>query len=288
MCLHPKSLNRCAALADNSWDDLCFSQVRRSPAESLADDNMRLIVDSLIALMLVAILGTVLLHYRQQQREFEQLSVVHRALAQLHEQTRYYRAMEQVHQAKQRHTRTLNPKTAFPEYISPMWFDGELPLNVLVPLRQPWLDLAAAEDDGVHPPDPVITQPHQAGFWYNPQQGIFRARVPAQFSEQSTLDLYNRANGTSLTTLPRDDNPAREPRTHALSPGLEQHDAEGVIHRTSQIDHHLDNITEALPAMLSLTPPGESLDASEETEATSERDTNAETETRDSGEEKER
>ena len=38
-------------------------------------------------------------------------------------------------------------------------------------------------------------------YWYNPANGAFRARVPQQSTDQETIDLYNRVNGTSVTSL---------------------------------------------------------------------------------------
>lgn len=213
---------------------------------------MRLIVDSLIALMLVAILGTIVLHYRQQQQEFEQIRIVHHALARLHEQTIYHRALEQVREARARHARTVNEAVDFPEFVAPTWFGDDLPLNVLAPIRQPWLDVAAPADSGDHPPDPVIKHPDQAGFWYNPNRGVFRARVPAQFSEERTLELYNRVNATYLLELPYDDDPQRQPRPHPLTPDADHRRVKSTK-PTHPLDPHLDAITVALPAALSLS-----------------------------------
>ena len=228
---------------------------------------MRLIVDSLIALMLVGILATVVLHYRQEHREYEQIRFVHHSLARLQEQTVYYRAMAQVRDARARHVRTLNNDSGFPEQILPTWFDDKLPLNVLVSIRHPWIDLAPPGDHRDHPPDPVIEAPEQAGFWYNPQRGIFRARVPAQFSEDRTLRLYNRVNGTALLALPHDEDPDRQPRPHSFKPDPEQRRA-SQVHEPNQWDHRLDVVSQTLPAMLSLRDVGPEHTADDESDLT--------------------
>lgn len=182
---------------------------------------MRLIVDSLIALMLVCILGAVLVHYQQEQRRLEDVRFVHRSLARLHEQATYRGALSDV---MDRESASSEPRghadrvLHFPRRVVPHWFDRELPLNVLVPLRQPWIDVAPADDMSDHPPDPVVRGSDQAGFWYNPNRGIFRARVPAQFSTKRTLELYNRVNGTALLALPETDRAAREPQPNPLTP----------------------------------------------------------------------
>jgi hypothetical protein len=41
----------------------------------------------------------------------------------------------------------------------------------------------------------------RAGYWYNPNQGIVRARVPVGISDDRALRLYNRINGTALTSI---------------------------------------------------------------------------------------
>jgi hypothetical protein len=74
-----------------------------------------------------------------------------------------------------------------------------------VPARQPWLDIAPPGDKSDHPSDPVITRGTQAGFWYNPNRGLFRARVAPQFNEEDTLELYNRLNNSNLRALPQPD-----------------------------------------------------------------------------------
>jgi hypothetical protein len=163
---------------------------------------MRLIVDSLIAVMLAGILAGVLLYERGKAEDLEQCRVIHQGLADLQEAAIYHGALAE----------DPRSSTGFPLLVSPLWFDRQVPTNVTVPGRQPWLDIAPQGDMGEHPPDPVVTGPEQAGFWYNPNRGIFRARVAPQFSDQDTLALYNRLNSTPLRALPRSVDPARQPQ----------------------------------------------------------------------------
>ena len=60
------------------------------------------------------------------------------------------------------------------------------------------------DDQSGHPPDSVAKSFRDAEFWYNPNAGRFRARVPPQFSNRETLKLYNQINGTHLLRLPDD------------------------------------------------------------------------------------
>lgn len=208
---------------------------------------MRLLVDSLIALMLVAILAGVLWHYRGQQRLVDDYQFVHTALDRLHDQTLYHKAMDDV---------TLT-EAGFPRKIQPGWFGTKLPVNVLVPTTHPWMDIAPAGDSSTDPPDPVITNPKQAGIWYNPNNGIFRARVTRQLSDEATLEMYNRLNGTSLSSLPDDTTPStRAPL--AYRPGLPiGHDAASERHAAFQASLH-DTPRQTKSAVSSQPAPGTS------------------------------
>ena len=174
---------------------------------------MRIVIDSLIALMLVLLLGGMLVHYRNEQTKILKYQQVHSALATLQEQALYRGAMAEVDSAEPRR---------FPTEISPKWFDNRMPVNLMVPPGQPWLDVAPPNDKNDHPPDPVITRPDQAGFWYNPNRGIFRARVTPQFTDSETLDLYNELNGTSLSWLPHEIDPALKPHPQIVKSGADK------------------------------------------------------------------
>ncbi len=167
--------------------------------------HQRLIVDGLIALLLLGVLGIVLLNRREKHQLTDQYQMVQLALARLHEEALYQGTLAQAQEEK-------SPQTRFPSWISPLWFHAEgLPMNVVVSGRHPWIDIAPQDDESDHPPDPVATQFTQAGIWYNPNQGVFRARVPSQWSESDTLDLYNMLNNTALEALPQSKDPDRQP-----------------------------------------------------------------------------
>lgn len=165
---------------------------------------MRLVIDTLIALMLVALLAGVIWHHRYQHEQEQVRVTVHRSLAQLHEQVLYRKTLEQVERSD----------VGFPLTIDAAWFDRELPRNTMAPASHPWMDVAPPGDHGDHPPDPVLTHPAQAGLWYNPNRGIFRARVPEQLSQGATLRLYNELNGTTLSALPQTVDATRRATPH--------------------------------------------------------------------------
>ncbi len=184
---------------------------------------MRLLIDTMIALLLVGVLAGLLWYHRDQQNEVRQVQAVHDALSALYEESLY-------------HGTDPDSLTAagFPKTISITWFDNHVPMNETVPTTQPWLDVAPMGDGSDHPPDPVILSSTQAGFWYNPQRGIFRARVMPRFSEQETVDFYNKLNHTALKSLMRDHSPERRPLSLAASQ-----------HRPSVVDVATDPMTPA-------------------------------------------
>ncbi len=161
--------------------------------------------------MLVGILGLVLVYHRHEEQRIEQYRQVHEALGSLYEQTLYhsvinpdfdYRAQDPLGLTHHLHR--------FPTSIDPRWFEGVEPRNVLAGSR-PWLDVAPAGDAHDHPPDPILRRPDQAGFWYNPARGTFRARVPAQVTDEATVKLYNDLNNSALVRLTEEKGGSRRP-----------------------------------------------------------------------------
>ena len=155
--------------------------------------TLRLLVDTLIALMLASILCVIVWRHLDEQHRLIQFQKVHTALATLYETALFHSALADV---------ALTP-AGFPTSISLEWFAGEdVPQNVLLGGDLAWLDMAPPEDTSANPPDPVAYTLDMAAFWYNSNRGIFRARVPAQMTTARTLQFYNRINNASLAELP--------------------------------------------------------------------------------------
>lgn len=75
---------------------------------------------------------------------------------------------------------------------------------------RPWLEVAPAADaDLLHPRVRVTIDEGLAAFWYNPFQGVVRARVPVLVSDTDATALYNRVNGTSLSSIFETETPRR-------------------------------------------------------------------------------
>lgn len=98
----------------------------------------------------------------------------------------------------------LNTKVnevGWPVTVEPSWFENP-PVNTVVSPDRPWLEVAPADDAGLlHPRVRVTIDEEHASFWYNPYQGVVRARVPVMVSDTDAAELYNRINGSSLTSI---------------------------------------------------------------------------------------
>ncbi|MEL7087958.1 MAG: hypothetical protein AAGL98_05875 [Planctomycetota bacterium] len=177
---------------------------------------MRRVVDILVVL-LIAVVG---LAVWQTQKAEEYVTAttadVQRSLTQLYERASYYGALE---------SSTEEQSTLWPVAVLPDWFTGAPPTNGLLtgvdPDRvatagrsRPWIDVAPPGDKAAHPPDPVAVRRDQAQFWYNPNIGVFRARVAPTLNEVDALALYNELNGVELAALHRDADPHRVPLTY--------------------------------------------------------------------------
>ncbi len=99
-------------------------------------------------------------------------------------------------------TTELNTR-GWPVEIDPAWFDEEgVPRNAMLTDLHPWLEIVGPDEaDRQHPTTCVAIHDSLASFWYNPYQGIIRARVPMYVSDARTLAMYNRVNESDIATL---------------------------------------------------------------------------------------
>jgi hypothetical protein len=90
----------------------------------------------------------------------------------------------------------------FPESIDPAWFGADHPMNHLVDgTRHPWVEVAGRRMDHREHPRDLTASGDAAQFWYNPSNGVVRARVMPMISDDEALRVYNAVNGTNLRTL---------------------------------------------------------------------------------------
>lgn len=163
---------------------------------------MRPIIDSMILMLVVTLLIGVVSYRKASERRERELATVRQALAQFDDKLALQSVLWQSEE---------EDAGEFPPQVMPEWFKDDMPSNPLASGDRPWLDIAPAGDYRDQPPDPLAEDAGQAAFWYNPNLGIVRARVPRQVSHRLTLELYNKVNGTSLRALPTDEDPDRAP-----------------------------------------------------------------------------
>ncbi len=92
----------------------------------------------------------------------------------------------------------------WPVTVDPTWFGSSVPVNALLKGSRPWLEVAAPdESDLQHPLVRQAVDRDTAAFWYNPGNGVVRARVSVMVSDKAAVEAYNRVNGAHIDTLVR-------------------------------------------------------------------------------------
>ncbi len=95
----------------------------------------------------------------------------------------------------------LNPR-GWPATVDPTWFETDPPVNVIVGPAHPWVEVAQEDEAGLmHPRVRMTLDEKVAGFWYNPYQGVVRARVPVSVSDDQATAMYNAVNMSSLPSI---------------------------------------------------------------------------------------
>jgi hypothetical protein len=153
---------------------------------------MRLLYDTLIAGMLVAVFAIVVLYNRAHAEQ---------DVTRQHAQSEVRRFQQEV--TLQTALATVkHDQRGYPTTIEVGWFAGSLPDNPLIGPEHPWLEIAGADQkDLEHPVERVAVNKSLARFWYNPCTGVVRARVPAGISDTAALELYNYINECNLPEL---------------------------------------------------------------------------------------
>jgi hypothetical protein len=91
----------------------------------------------------------------------------------------------------------------WPITVDPSWFDKDpAPVNLIVDDGHPWVEVATEEEAGLlHPRQRMTIDRSSAGFWYNPYQGVVRARVPVQVNDGAATELYNSVNQSTIPSI---------------------------------------------------------------------------------------
>jgi hypothetical protein len=153
---------------------------------------MRLFMDSMVALMLTAILAGLIWHNRVDTSQQQTRELTRAEVRRFQQQIALQTALSQVQRSER----------GYPQAVEPDWFQGKLPTNPLLDASHPWLEIAGADEvTAQHPHQRVAVNGNAAKFWYNPTTGVVRARVPAGVSDKAALDMYNFVNDCALGDL---------------------------------------------------------------------------------------
>lgn len=173
---------------------------------------MKVVVHFVALLCVAALAGVFLWHHAQLADRDLRATQTAAALRQIEQQIRLRAALE---------GEQLNER-GFPTRIDPAWFNPQpgdanppdapntpatpdhahQPRNTLVSRHRPWMEIADLDQAGLrHPRVRQTLDDQTAAFWYNPFQGVVRARVPVDVSDARATDLYNRVNGTTLRSI---------------------------------------------------------------------------------------
>ena len=173
---------------------------------------MRLLINALYACCLLILIAALYLSAQDTAREVK-LSEATRDAVHSIDQIIKYRATVMVGVADA----TLNER-GYPTTVDVAWFKDGVPRNPLVGPPHPWLEIAGESEAALqHPPVRLAVSDSLAQFWYNPYQGVVRARVPVMISDAKSTALYNKVNATNLAGI-LDFEPARDEVFRFLTP----------------------------------------------------------------------
>jgi len=121
--------------------------------------------------------------------------------------------------------------------IDPAWFQEAAPGNPLLDEDRPWVEVAGtSQADLLHPPVRMAVEKSIAAFWYNPYQGVVRARVPVMVSDDKATELYNRVNGTGMSSIfVREGSGDAHKSKSATTPASSEAKAAGVVEEVSKV-----------------------------------------------------
>jgi hypothetical protein len=164
------------------------------------------------ALVIVLALGSGLLLFDRARRDRE--ATIHRVAAdarRLELELKYRAASKSVE---------LNPR-GWPVTVDPKWFDADPPVNALLSPHRPWVEVASPDEAGLlHPHVRMAVDESYAAFWYNPYQGVVRARVPVMVNDDQATEIYNRVNATAISSIFFEERPQLLPEIPGAKPAL--------------------------------------------------------------------
>jgi hypothetical protein len=167
---------------------------------------MRWIRDIALLLILVAIGGSVMWWKYDRHQNDTRVQKTSADTQRLEREIRFRAATKAV---------ALNPR-GWPATVDPTWFETDPPVNSVVGPAHPWVEVAQEDEAGLmHPRVRMTLDEKVAGFWYNPYQGVVRARVPVSVSDDQATAMYNAVNLASLPSILWMESPVDVPKPKA-------------------------------------------------------------------------
>ncbi len=153
---------------------------------------MRWIRDIALLVLLIG-LGAAVVWWQQEKREEQtKLDKTTADTQRLEREVRFRAATK---------TGELNAR-GWPVTVDPAWFELDPPQNLVVSEDRPWVEIASEEEAGLlHPLVRLTLDEHKAAFWYNPYQGVVRARVPVSMTDEQATAMYNAVNRVSISSI---------------------------------------------------------------------------------------
>lgn len=155
---------------------------------------MRIVLDILVVVVLVGVLGGIALHHHHRSEAATFPEATRIEISRLQQEINLHAALA---------GNDAGGGPNYPTTVDPDWFaDSGLPENLVVEGERPWLEVAGEAEWALSDPKVRVTvSATTAAFWYNPNLGIVRGRVPAAMPESEALALYNLINQTELLAL---------------------------------------------------------------------------------------
>jgi hypothetical protein len=153
---------------------------------------MRWMRDVVAVLGLTGVVGGVMYLERAHRQEEDMFQDAQADVRRMEQEIKYRAATK---------TAELNGR-GWPVTIDPAWFKDTAPINPLLKDGRPWVEVASTQQaEFLHPPVRMAVDKSLAAFWYNPYQGVVRARVPVMVSDERATELYNRINGVAMSSI---------------------------------------------------------------------------------------
>ena len=150
---------------------------------------MRVVIDTLVALMIAGVLAGVVLHHRSKDDHIADAAGARETVNRIQRELTLKGSLGSVETTRQ----------GFPVSVDPTWFGEMIPINPLLDTDRPWMEIAPFKDRALDHPDVRTAMTREtASFWYNPYKGVVRARVPATLTDAAARSLYDAVNLTGV------------------------------------------------------------------------------------------